>query len=81
MSVHLNVVTLLDSQYDSSTKLLLTAGYISLFVPKLISSKLVFLCPWECLCMGKFFIGRSVLAMIPARWEGREEMCMHKSNY
>ena len=31
--------------------------------------------------MGRFFVCRSVLAVIPAGWEGGEEMCMHKSNY
>ena len=31
--------------------------------------------------MGKLYVGSSVLAVIRhAGWEGRQEMCMHKSN-
>ena len=31
--------------------------------------------------MGKLYVGSSILAVIrPAGWEGRKEMCMHKSN-
>ena len=66
-----------------SIKLILPAS-LSLLVPKVISyvsSKLVFLCPWECLCMGKLYVGISVSRGMPMGGKGGSKcVCMHKSN-
>ena len=68
-----------------SIKLILPAS-LSLLVPKVISyvsSKLVFLCPWECLWMGKLYVGISVLSVVCPWMDGKGgSKCvrMHKSN-